>query len=49
MVDALTDRELHVLRLLVSDLSGPEIASEMFVSIHTIRTQYQTDSSPSWT
>ena len=38
MVDTLSDRELHVLRLLASDLSGPEIASELFVSIHTIRT-----------
>ena len=38
MVDALSDRELHVLRLLATDLSGPEIASELFVSIHTIRT-----------
>jgi LuxR family maltose regulon positive regulatory protein len=38
MVDALSERELHVLRLLASDLSGPEIASELFVSIHTVRT-----------
>ena len=38
MVDPLSDRELHVLRLLASDLSGPEIASELFVSIHTFRT-----------
>jgi LuxR family maltose regulon positive regulatory protein len=38
MVGALSERELHVLRLLVSDLSGPEIASELFVSIHTVRT-----------
>jgi len=38
LVDALSDRELHVLRLLATDLSGPEIASELFVSIHTIRT-----------
>ena len=38
MVDALSDRELQVLRLLESDLSGPQIASELFVSIHTIRT-----------
>jgi len=38
MVDPLSDRELHVLRLLATDLSGPEIASELFVSIHTIRT-----------
>lgn len=38
MVAALSDRELHVLRLLASDLSGPQIASELFVSIHTFRT-----------
>ena len=38
IVDPLSDRELHVLRLLGTDLSGPEIASELFVSIHTIRT-----------
>jgi LuxR family maltose regulon positive regulatory protein len=38
IVDALSDREHHVLRLLASDLSGPEIASELFVSIHTVRT-----------
>ncbi len=38
MVDPLSDRELEVLRLLASDLSGPEIASALFVSIHTIRT-----------
>jgi len=38
MFDSLSDRELHVLRLLESDLTGPEIARELFVSIHTIRT-----------
>jgi LuxR family maltose regulon positive regulatory protein len=38
LIDALSVRELHVLRLLATDLSGPEIASELFVSIHTIRT-----------
>ncbi len=38
VVDALSDRELHVLGLLASDLSGPEIASELFISLNTFRT-----------
>ena len=38
MVDALSDRELRVLQLLASDLSGPEIARELFVSLNTFRT-----------
>lgn len=36
--DALSERELDVLRLLASDLSGPEIASQLFVSLNTMRT-----------
>jgi LuxR family maltose regulon positive regulatory protein len=36
--DALSDRELQVLRLLASELTGPEIARELFVSHNTIRT-----------
>ena len=36
--DALSDRELQVLRLLGSELTGPEIARELFVSHNTIRT-----------
>jgi LuxR family maltose regulon positive regulatory protein len=36
--EALTDRELQVLRLLASDLSGPAIARELFVSVNTLRT-----------
>ncbi|MCC6496614.1 MAG: response regulator transcription factor, partial [Propionibacteriaceae bacterium] len=36
--DALTDRELQVLRLLDSGLSGPEIARRLFVSHNTLRT-----------
>jgi LuxR family maltose regulon positive regulatory protein len=35
---ALSDRELDVLRLLGSDLDGPAIAREMFVSLNTVRT-----------
>ena len=38
LVDPLSDRELDVLRLLASDLSGPEIARELTVSLNTIRT-----------
>lgn len=37
-VDALSDRELDVLRLLRSDLSGPDIARELHVSLNTLRT-----------
>ncbi|MFO7543987.1 MAG: LuxR C-terminal-related transcriptional regulator [Trueperaceae bacterium] len=36
--DALTEREASVLRLLQSDLSGPEIARELRVSLNTLRT-----------
>jgi LuxR family maltose regulon positive regulatory protein len=35
---ALSERELQVLRLLDSDLSGPEIARELYVSLNTLRT-----------
>jgi LuxR family maltose regulon positive regulatory protein len=38
LVDTLSSRELDVLRLLRSDLSGPEIAAELVVSINTVRT-----------
>ena len=33
----LSSRELEVLRLLRSDLSGPDIARELVVSLHTVR------------
>ncbi|KAB7744301.1 hypothetical protein GA707_12185 [Nostocoides sp. F2B08] len=36
--DELTARELDVLRLLDSDLTGPEVAAHLFVSINTLRT-----------
>jgi LuxR family maltose regulon positive regulatory protein len=36
--EALSQRELQVLRLLESQLSGPEIAQELFVSHNTVRT-----------
>jgi LuxR family maltose regulon positive regulatory protein len=38
LVDPLSERELHVLRLLRSDLSGPDIARELMVSLNTMRT-----------
>jgi LuxR family maltose regulon positive regulatory protein len=34
----LSERELDVLRLLTTDLSGPAIASQLFVSLNTLRT-----------
>jgi len=38
LVEPLSDRELEVLRLLRSDLSGPDIARELMVSLNTMRT-----------
>ena len=38
LVDELSARELDVLRLLRSDLSGPDIARELIVSLNTVRT-----------
>ena len=38
LVDPLSDRELDVLRLLDTDLNGPDIARELFVSLNTLRT-----------
>ena len=36
--EGLSDRELDVLRRLATDLSGPEIAQQLFVSVNTLRT-----------
>ncbi|MGH3383781.1 MAG: LuxR C-terminal-related transcriptional regulator [Nocardioidaceae bacterium] len=36
--DPLSDRERDVLRLLDSDLTGPQIARELYVSLNTLRT-----------
>lgn len=37
LVEPLSDRELEVLRLLATELSGPEIAGHLVVSLHTVR------------
>jgi LuxR family maltose regulon positive regulatory protein len=37
MTDVLTDRELTILELLASHLSLPEIANELFISPHTVK------------
>ena len=37
LIDPLSERELEVLRLLATDLDGPEIARELVVSLSTIR------------
>jgi LuxR family maltose regulon positive regulatory protein len=36
--EGLSDRELEVLRLLATELSGPEIAQRLYVSLNTLRT-----------
>jgi LuxR family maltose regulon positive regulatory protein len=38
LVDPLSVRELDVLRLLLTDLDGPDIARELVVSLNTVRT-----------
>jgi LuxR family maltose regulon positive regulatory protein len=38
LVEPLSERELDVLRLLRSDLDGPDIANELVVSLNTLRT-----------
>ena len=38
LVDPLSSRELEVLRLLRTELTGPEIAAQLVVSLNTVRT-----------
>jgi LuxR family maltose regulon positive regulatory protein len=38
LIEPLSERELDVLRLLGSDLDGPDIARELVVSLSTVRT-----------
>ena len=38
LVDPLSQRELEVLRLLDSELTGPQIAQELYVTLNTLRT-----------
>jgi LuxR family maltose regulon positive regulatory protein len=38
LVEPLSERELEVLKLLLTELSGPEIARELSVSLNTVRT-----------
>jgi LuxR family transcriptional regulator, maltose regulon positive regulatory protein len=38
LIEPLSERELDVLRLLGSDLDGPDIARELVVSLNTVRT-----------
>ena len=37
LVEPLSERELTVLRLLVTELTGPQIAAELFISLNTLR------------
>ena len=41
LIEPLSERELEVLRLLDSDLDGPDIARELTVSLSTVRTHTQ--------
>jgi LuxR family transcriptional regulator, maltose regulon positive regulatory protein len=38
LAEPLSDREVEVLRLLATELSGPEIARQLYVSLNTLRT-----------
>ena len=38
LVDPLSARELEVLRLLATELDGPEISRRLYISLNTVRT-----------
>lgn len=38
LIEPLSERELDVLRMLATDLDGPEIANELMISLNTMRT-----------
>ena len=38
LIEPLSERELDVLRLLATDLDGPEVASHLMGSLNTLRT-----------
>ena len=38
LIQPLSDREVDVLRLLATDLGGPDIARELVLSLNTVRT-----------
>ena len=37
LIEPLTERELNILRMLNTDLTGPEIAQELYVALSTVR------------
>jgi LuxR family maltose regulon positive regulatory protein len=41
LVEPLTEREVEVLRLMATDLTSPEMAKELVVSVNTVRTHIQ--------
>lgn len=41
LIESLSERELEVLRLLKTELSGPEIADELVIALSTLRTHTQ--------
>jgi LuxR family maltose regulon positive regulatory protein len=41
LVEPLTERELQVLRLIATELTSPEMAKELVISVNTVRTHIQ--------